>query len=95
MGIEDPVEQNITSVSQNYPNPFNSTTTIVATIEHDASLSLVVTNLIGQRVIAIDKGEVGAGAHTFTIEAATLESGIYFYTVMAGEHAVTRKMIVE
>ncbi len=95
VGIDDPVEYNITSVSQNYPNPFNTTTTVVANIDRSSDLSLIVTNLIGQKVIEINKGEVSGGAHTFTIEAGKLQTGIYFYTVIAGDHSVTRKMIVE
>ncbi|MBE9480438.1 MAG: T9SS type A sorting domain-containing protein, partial [Bacteroidetes bacterium] len=31
---------------------------------------------------------------TLTIDASNLSSGVYFYTVFAGEDAVTKKMIV-
>jgi hypothetical protein len=43
----------------------------------------------------INKGEVNAGSHSFTIDGSALTTGIYFYTVISGENSVTRKMIVE
>lgn len=82
-------------VSQNFPNPFNGTTTVNVNLEQAAELSLVVTNLTGQKVLEINKGQVAAQTHSFTIDASNLQSGIYFYTVTAGKSQVTRKMIVE
>jgi hypothetical protein len=83
------------NVSQNYPNPFNNTSVVNVTLSESANLSLEITNLIGQVVYEIKMGEVNAGAHSFTIDASGLNSGVYFYTVRAGESAVTKKMIVE
>jgi len=51
--------------------------------------------MTGQKVIEINKGHVPAQNHVFTIDATNLQSGVYFYTVTAGESQVTRKMIVE
>jgi hypothetical protein len=82
-------------VSQNFPNPFSSVSTVNVRLEEAANLSLVLTNLTGQKVIEMNKGQVPAQNHTFTIDASTLQSGIYFYTVTAGTSQVTRKMIVE
>ena len=82
-------------VSQNFPNPFSSVSTVNVKLEEAANLSLVVTNLTGQKVIEMNKGQVPAQNHTFTIDASKLQSGIYFYTVTAGTSQVTRKMIVE
>jgi hypothetical protein len=82
-------------VSQNFPNPFSTVSTVNVKLEETANLSLVVTNMTGQKVIEINKGQVPAQNHTFTIDASKLQSGIYFYTVTAGTSQVTRKMIVE
>ncbi len=86
---------NITSVSQNYPNPFSQTSRITVALEKKASLNLVVTNLLGQQVMKIERGDVPAGSHEFIIDGSKLSNGVYFYTVNAGEESVTRKMIVE
>ncbi len=86
---------NITAVSQNYPNPFSQTSNIQVSLENKSSLKLVVTNILGQRVLEINRGEVPAGAHQFVIDGSQLGNGVYFYTVYAGQDSMTRKMIVE
>ena len=93
VGIE-PVENNLTFVSQNYPNPFSGTSVITVKLEKATDLSLEVFNLTGQKVYEINNGKVGAGSHILTIDASNLSSGVYFYTVFAGENSVTKKMIV-
>nr|NQU93834.1 T9SS type A sorting domain-containing protein [Bacteroidota bacterium] len=93
VGIE-PVENNLTFVSQNYPNPFSGTSVITVKLEKATDLSLEVFNLTGQKVYEINNGKVSVGSHTLTIDASNLSSGVYFYTVFAGENSVTKKMIV-
>ena len=83
------------NVSQNYPNPFSGVTTITVDLSHTADLSLVVTNLVGQRVFETDRGSVSAGTYFFAVDGTHLENGIYFYTVKAGNSSVTKKMIVQ
>jgi len=58
-------------------------------------LTLTVTNLLGQKIVEINEGNVGAGKHDITIDGSTFTSGIYFYTVKAGENTMTKKMMVE
>ncbi|MFH0895156.1 MAG: T9SS type A sorting domain-containing protein [Bacteroidota bacterium] len=85
----------ISSISQNYPNPFSATTTINVNLAKATTLSVDVTNIMGQKVMTINKGNVGSGSHNVVIDGSKLTSGVYFYTVRAGENSVTRKMIVE
>ncbi len=94
-GISDKEIIDDSHVSQNFPNPFTGTTTVNVILEKAAELSLVVTNMTGQKVIEINRGHAPAQTYTFTIDAANLQAGIYFYTVTAGDSQVTRKMIVE
>jgi hypothetical protein len=42
-----------------------------------------------------DYGFKSVGSHTIAIDGSQLTSGIYFYTVTAGENKVTRKMMVD
>lgn len=95
-GIEEPgVVLSDINVSQNFPNPFNGTSVVKVDLDQQADLSLEVTNIMGQLVFEINKGEVNAGSHMFNINASDLNSGVYFYTVKADDSSVTRKMIVE
>ncbi len=95
IGVEETALIDDSHVSQNYPNPFSTVSTVTVNLEKAAKLSLTVTNMTGQKVIEINKGQVPAQTHTFTLDASSLQAGIYFYTVTAGDSQVTRKMIVE
>lgn len=86
---------NEAQVSQNFPNPVNNTSSVQVHLETASELSMVVTNLTGQKVLELNKGFVSAQTHTFTIDASNLQAGVYFYTVTAGNSQVTKKMIVE
>ena len=96
-GINDPVEvvNSLGSVSQNFPNPFNNESYVTVNLTEGSNLSLEVYTLTGQMVSAKDYGYRSNGSHTLTINGADLTSGIYFYTVTAGQNKVTHKMIVD
>jgi hypothetical protein len=84
---------NSNSVSQNFPNPFASTSIINVTLNKAELITVNVTNLAGQVVLSkVVKGNTGV--NEITVDAASLESGIYFYNVNAGDLKVTRKMSV-
>jgi len=82
-------------VSQNYPNPFNGISNIKVNLVKGSDLSLDVFTITGQQVFSKDYGYKGAGTTTLTINGENLTSGVYFYTVTAGESKVTRKLVVE
>jgi type IX secretion system substrate protein len=95
IGVNENQVNPIASVEQNFPNPFSSSTMIEVSLENNANLSMEVVNMIGQKVLEVNKGQVQSGTHTFEISAENMKSGIYFYTVKANENTVTKKMIVE
>ena len=83
----------VNSVSQNFPNPFATTSVINVTLNKAEVIAVNITNLAGQVVLSkVVKGN--AGVNEITVDAASLESGIYFYSVIAGDSKVTRKMSV-
>lgn len=88
-------KSNIASISQNYPNPFSKSTSIDITLKEAASVSVDIYNTIGQKVITKVQEKLSTGTHTINIDCAKLKSGIYFYTVKAGDNAMTRKMIIQ
>lgn len=95
IGVDEAESNLIANVDQNFPNPFNTNTTISVDLEDDANLSLEVTNLIGQKVFEVEKGNVPAGSYEFILSADNFSNGVYFYTVKANNSKVTKKMIVE
>jgi len=82
------------NLNQNYPNPFNRSTEISYELGQAQDVSIEVTDMTGRSVLLIDQGLKPAGTHTFNVDAQNLESGIYFYTLKAGQFEETKRMIV-
>ncbi|MFU8843636.1 MAG: T9SS type A sorting domain-containing protein [Bacteroidales bacterium] len=82
-------------VSQNSPNPFRGESTVFVTVKEATNLSLNVTNMVGQVVYTYNAGVASPGLNKLPINGSNLSRGVYFYTVKAGETAITKKMIVE
>ncbi len=100
VGVE---ENNIYSatnfkLSQNYPNPFNPSTTIEYTIPQTESglldVSLKVYDILGREITSLVNAKQTAGNYTVRFNAENLPSGIYFYTLKAGNFSTTKKMIL-
>ena len=64
-------------------------------VRQSTVLSLEIVNMMGQKVYTVETGIANRGMNEITIDASNLTTGIYFYTVRAGETAITKKMIVE
>lgn len=66
---------------QNYPNPFsaNRATTIHYGMPAAGAVTLKVFDVLGRNVATVALGMQQAGYHQFTFDAASLNSGIYFY----------------
>lgn len=79
---------------QNFPNPFNPSTTISFSLPQDAYTELIVTDIMGRLVRKILKGYMKAGIYSVEFNASGLSSGIYFYSIIAGNFRDTRKMIL-
>ena len=92
-------------LSQNHPNPFNNETTIKYTLSKSCHVSLVIYNILGQKVRTLVTEYQKAGVKTVSWDAKDekgkdLGSGIYFYqlstgyTGKSGEITRTKRMIL-
>ena len=82
------------SAISNYPNPFNNTTTIAVTLSENKAVDVKIYNAIGNLVFSKNiKGNVGE--NTVTFDGGQLSSGVYYYTVTAGNQQATKKMIIQ
>ena len=77
---------------QNFPNPFNPSTTIHYTLSKNSEVMLKIFDLLGKEVETIVSGEKPAGDYEVIWNAKNLPSGIYFYTIRAGEFSETKKL---
>lgn len=81
------------ALRQNYPNPFNPSTTISYDIATAANVQIEVYDVLGQKVATLINGDFhSTGSYSITFNASNLSSGIYFYTLKAGNVLQTRKM---
>jgi hypothetical protein len=74
-------------LNQNYPNPFNPTTAT-------SDVELSIYNQLGQKVSVLVSKRHPAGSYKVEWDASELASGIYYYTIQAGEFRAVRKMIL-
>jgi len=76
------------SLAQNYPNPFNPVTTIGYGLPADASVELVMFNILGQEVARLVDEKKNAGFHFVSWNGTNdlgkpLAGGIYLYQIRA------------
>ena len=81
-------------LSQNYPNPFNPTTTIQYGLPKDVRVKLEIYNIIGQRVGSLVDTDQKAGYYRVVFQNTRLSSGVYFYSMVAGDFRSTKKFIL-
>jgi Secretion system C-terminal sorting domain len=81
-------------LSQNYPNPFNPTTTIKYQIPELSFVTLKVFDVLGNEIETLVNSEKPEGNFEITWNAESVPSGVYFYTLRAGNFVETRKMIL-
>jgi hypothetical protein len=94
VGVNDkPVQVNNYSLEQNYPNPFNPGTEIKFTLAKTGNVSLKVYDMLGREAACLVNSELEAGSHTINFNAANLASGVYIYTLNAGNFSMTKKMM--
>jgi hypothetical protein len=84
----------VASLSQNYPNPFNPSTTISFDLPTEDIVTVKIYNSLGQEMMTLLSGKLGAGNHTVRFDASKLTSGVYFYQINAGKFTETKKMML-
>ena len=88
----------------NYPNPFNPETWIPYQLSASADVSVSIYAVDGRLVRRLDLGHQVAGVYRSRSRAAywdgrnefgeRVASGLYFYTLTAGDFTATRKMLI-
>jgi len=91
-------------LSQNTPNPFNPSTRISFTVPSSTeyypvlqNVTLKVYNILGNEVATLVDENKPAGNYEVkfnAVQAASLSSGVYFYTLKSGSFSETKKMLL-
>ncbi len=93
-----------TALLANYPNPFNPETWIPYQLATPADVSISIYATDGTLVRTLDLGHQAVGMYQGKSRAAhwdgknalgeSVASGVYFYTLTAGDFTATRKMLI-
>ena len=93
-----------TALLANYPNPFNPETWIPYQLAEPATVTLHIYTVSGALVRMLDLGHQPAGIYHQRSRAAywdgrnqlgeSVASGVYFFTLTAGDFTATRKMLI-
>ena len=81
-------------LKQNYPNPFNPSTTINYSLPQNSFVSIVVYDLLGRVVKTLVSENKFKGSYNITFDASDLSSGVYYYTMRAGNFLESKKLLV-
>jgi hypothetical protein len=79
---------------QNYPNPFNPMTRISYSISEESFVTLRVYNIVGEEVETMVDEVQQPGNYSVLFNATNVSSGVYFYTINAGNFSDVKKMII-
>lgn len=83
------------TLHQNYPNPFNPSTSIRFALPSKANVTLKIYDITGKVVATLINNEVvTAGLNEVNFDASNLASGLYFYSLQAGDFRETKKMVL-
>ena len=93
-----------TALLPNYPNPFNPETWIPYDLAQDTEVHIHIYNLKGESIRQLSLGFQTAGTYRTPSRAAywngrntsgeTAASGVYFYTLQAGDVNTIRQMVI-
>ena len=93
-----------TALLANYPNPFNPETWIPYALAETAEVTVSIYAADGKLVRTLALGQLPAGVYQTRTRAAywdgrnaqgePVASGIYFYTLQAGDFTSTKKMVI-
>ena len=93
-----------TALLPNYPNPFNPETWIPYQLSKSTNVTVSVYSVNGNLIRTLDLGHQPAGMYQSKSRAAywdgrnefgeRVASGLYFYTLTAGDFTATRKMLI-
>ena len=81
-------------LKQNFPNPFNPSTNIQYDLPKDVFVSIKVYDMAGREMAVLVNNFRNAGRYLVAFNGSQLASGIYFYTIKAGNFESTKRMVL-
>jgi len=79
---------------QNYPNPFNPSTIIKFSLTEPQKVKLTIYSLLGEKIKVLVDDFRSSGTHSVIFNASGLTSGVYIYTIIAGNSTTSKKLVL-
>jgi len=102
--MTEPKEKPADALGANFPNPFNPDTWIPYQLSSPTQVVINIYNVHGQLIRTLDLGRKDAGYYTTKAHAGhwdgrntqgeRVSSGVYFYTIKAGNFVATKKLAI-
>lgn len=82
------------SLYQNYPNPFNPVTNIKIGVPTASEVKLIIYDNLGREVTTLVNKQLQPGTYEVEWDGTNYPSGVYYYTLAAGDYSETKKMVL-
>lgn len=90
VGLEE--LENVTGITA-APNPFTNATEISFNVTNEAEVAIVVTDMAGRVVMTVPAANYAVGQHSVSLDGASLQAGVYNYTLKVGNSIVTKRIV--
>jgi hypothetical protein len=99
LSIEEEVVPIEFALHQNFPNPFNPVTTLRYDLPEQATVNIIIYDMLGRQVKSLINQSQDAGFKSVIWDATNdfgkqVSAGVYIYQIQAGEFVQTRKMVL-
>ena len=92
MGISE--NENTITALENYPNPFSDNTTINYEINKEATVSICIVDLLGNKIAEIVNENKTSGEYSVTWNSQGVSDGMYLLQLQVNNDIKTKKIIV-
>jgi hypothetical protein len=81
------------SATSVYPNPTTGNSEVTFALENTQDINVTVYDVAGQLVFSNNMGTVQKGTHSFEINSAVFNAGVYMVNISTNDGVVTKKLI--
>jgi hypothetical protein len=93
--LGSPSEEATNDISiRTIPNPATDHTRVLFHLPYGSQVSMSLSSIEGVKVLQQEPGSFLAGNHEVTLDVSSLNSGIYFLSMVVSETRIVRKLIV-
>jgi len=99
LSIDEELLPDVFALHQNYPNPFNPITTLRYDLPEQATVNIIIYDMLGRQVKTLLNQTQDAGYRSVIWNATNdygkpVSAGVYLYQIQAGEFVQTKKMVL-